>query len=407
MAVFEWRGINAHGKEIRGVRDADSLKALRAVLRKEGILLTQAIESSSTTKAKGKEIDLGKLFRRVSTLELAVATRQFATLLKSGVPLVETMTALIEQMENQELIRAFTQTRDKVKEGMSLHQALRMHSTIFPPLYVNMVEAGEASGTLEVVLARLADFLEAQAKLQGKVISALVYPIVMAAMGVLTVSIMMLTVVPKVSAIFEDFKQALPWYTRLLIGVSQFVSGYWWLILILVIGGVVAFRKWKQTPQGKARWDAFVLRSPVFGKLVLMVAMSRFARTLSTLLRSGVPLLRALEITKNIIGNHVLSQTIERASTSIREGEGIAAPLRRSGRFPPIVIHMIAVGERSGQLEDMLENVASNYDAQIESQVQALTSLLEPIMIVFMGGIAGFIAFSILMPLMKMNEFIQ
>ncbi|MCS6857272.1 MAG: type II secretion system inner membrane protein GspF [Sandaracinaceae bacterium] len=407
MAVFEWRGINAHGKEIRGVRDADSLKALRAVLRKEGILLTQAIESSSTTKAKGKEIDLGKLFRRVSTLELAVATRQFATLLKSGVPLVETMTALIEQMENQELIRAFTQTRDKVKEGMSLHQALRMHPSIFPPLYVNMVEAGEASGTLEVVLARLADFLEAQAKLQGKVISALVYPIVMAAMGVLTVSIMMLTVVPKVSAIFEDFKQALPWYTRLLIGVSQFVSGYWWLILILVIGGVVAFRKWKRTPQGKARWDAFVLRSPVFGKLVLMVAMSRFARTLSTLLRSGVPLLRALEITKNIIGNHVLSQTIERASTSIREGEGIAAPLRRSGRFPPIVIHMIAVGERSGQLEDMLENVASNYDAQIESQVQAITSLLEPIMIVFMGGIAGFIAFSILMPLMKMNEFIQ
>lgn len=407
MAVFEWRGIDVRGKEVRGVRDADNVKVLRGLLKKDGVLLTQALEGAQAQKAKARDVDFGKMFRRVSTLDVAMATRQFATLLKSGVPLVESMSALIDQMENPELKTALTQTRDKVNEGSSLHEALKVHSAIFPPIYVNMVEAGEASGTLEAVLARLADFLEGQAKLQGKVTAALAYPAFMALMGMGTVAIMMVVVVPKVTAIFEDFEQALPWYTRLLIFTSDIVTNYWWALITMMVVGVLYFRRWRATTEGRAKWDSFVLRAPLFGKLILMVSVARFSRTLATLLKAGVPLLRAMEITRNVLGNVELMKVIEEAAGSIREGESIAQPLKRSGKFPPIVTHMIAIGERSGQLEEMLENVATSYDAQVEARVQMMTSLLEPLMIVMMGGISGFIAFSILMPLMRMNEFIN
>lgn len=407
MAVFEWRGLNPKGREVKGVRDADNLKILRALLKKEGILLTSALEESVAKKVNARNIDLGRYFRRVSTLDLAMMTRQFATLLKSGVPLVESMSALIDQMESPELKNALTQTRDRVNEGSSLHDSLRQHPTVFPVLYVNMVEAGEASGTLEVVLARLADFLESQSKLNNKVAAALAYPIFMALMGMVTITIMMVVVVPKVTSIFEDFQQALPWYTRVLIFSSDIFVNYWWLLISLTAGGVYAFRRWRATPDGRASWDRRILKLPMFGKLLMMVAVARFSRTLSTLLKSGVPLLRAMEITRNVLGNVELMRVIEEAAASIREGESIAAPLKRSGKFPPIVTHMIAIGERSGQLEEMLENVAIAYDAQVESRVATMTALLEPMMIVVMGGISGGIAFSILMPLMRINEFVQ
>ncbi|MBZ0118627.1 MAG: type II secretion system inner membrane protein GspF [Sandaracinaceae bacterium] len=406
MASFEWRGISAAGKETKGLREADNPKALRLLLRKEGILVTQVVEESVARQKKAREIDLGRFFRRVNALDVALATRQLATLLKSGVPLVESLGALTEQLDKPELKRAFTQTRDKVNEGTSFADALGEHAAIFPALYVNMVAAGEASGTLEVVLARLADFLERQAKLRNKVTSALAYPGFMALMGVVVVTIMMVVVVPKVTAIFESFEQALPWYTRALIFVSDAFAGFWWLFLIVIVGAVVGFVQWKKTEKGRARWDRWVLDMPLFGKLALMVAVSRFTRTLATLLQSGVPLLNAMEITRNVLGNVELMRVIEEARTSIREGESIAAPLKRSGRMPPIVTHMIAVGERSGQLEEMLENVAESYDSQVEARVQTMTALLEPMLIVVLGGMSGGIAFAILMPLMRINEFV-
>jgi general secretion pathway protein F len=407
MAVYEWRGLSPTGREVKGVRDADNPKLLRTLLKKEGILLTSALEESVAKKANARNIDLFRYFRRVSTLDLAMMTRQFATLLKSGVPLVESMSALIDQMESPELKNALTQTRDRVNEGSSLHEALRQHPSVFPVLYVNMVEAGEASGTLEVVLSRLADFLESQSKLNNKVASALAYPLFMALMGLVTITIMMVVVVPKVTSIFEDFQQALPWYTRVLIFSSDVFVNYWWLLISLVALAVYTFRRWRASPEGRASWDRRILKLPLFGKLLMMVAVARFSRTLSTLLKSGVPLLRAMEITRNVLGNVELMRVIEEASSSIREGESIAAPLKRSGKFPPIVTHMIAIGERSGQLEEMLENVAIAYDAQVETRVATMTALLEPMMIVVMGGISGGIAFSILMPLMRINEFVQ
>jgi general secretion pathway protein F len=468
MAVFEYRGIlSTNGKAVHGVRDADNAKSLRAVLKREGILLTNAHEEVKASA--GKKGDAGggfELFNRVSLDDVAMMTRQLATLVGAGIPLVEAVGALIEQMEKLQLKRVLTQVVDRLNEGSSLAKALEAHPRVFPNLYTSMVAAGEASGNLEGVLERLSDFLESQSKLRGKVGAALAYPALMLVIGSALITVMMVVVVPKVTAIFESMDRALPWYTEALIGTSHFISSNQMLgfvvsmvtftftrsalrdykesertrhlayvILSLVTGamlilcafaveslgayavGVVAglfaglgiawLIAWVATPEGRASKDGAMLKLPIVGPLVRMLAVSRFARTLATLLRSGVPLLKAMEIVKNVLDNGKLEKVIETAAGSIREGESIAGPLKRSGDFPPIVTHMIAVGERSGQLEQMLENVSRAYDSQVETRVQALTSLLEPLMIVFMGGGVGFIAFAILMPLIQMNEFIQ
>ncbi len=406
MAVYAWRGVNAAGKAVKGVRDADSPKQLRALLKKDGVLVTELLESSEAAKKRGREIDLKRMFNRVGTREIAVSTQQLAVLLRSGIPLVEALTALIDQLDQPELKAAFTDTRDKVNEGISFADALRNHPKYFEDLYVNMVAAGEASGTLEAVLQRLSEFLDAQAKLKSKVQSALAYPLFMAFASTIIIGVMMTVVVPKVTSIFQDFNQSLPWYTELLIWSSDMISGYWWLIFTLIGGGIWYFRRWRATEEGRKKWDRFELKIPLFGQLFLMVAVARFSRTLSTLLTSGVPVLRAMEITRNVLGNTELMRVVDEARNSVREGEGLAKPLRASKRFPPIVTHMIAIGEKSGQLEEMLEHVALAYDQQVEVRVAAMTSLLEPLIIVVMGGVSGGIAFSILMPLLQINEFV-
>jgi general secretion pathway protein F len=469
MAVFEYRGIlSASGKHVRGVRDADNGRTLRAVLKREGILLTSSREEKGARAGVrgGAAQAQGSLFRRVSMADVSMMTRQLATLVAAGIPLVEAVGALIEQMDKLELKRVLTQIVDRLNEGSSLATALEAHSKVFSKLYVSMVAAGEASGTLESVLERLADFLESQSKLRGKVGAALAYPALMMVIGTGLITVMMVVVVPKVTAIFDSMDQALPWYTQALIGTSHFLASSAMLGFVLsaltfnltrtalrdykenertqqrvyaalalglgtllvvaafaveslgqyalgVGGGVVIglgaswLQAWLATPEGRISKDAFLLRMPIVGPLLRMLAVSRFARTLATLLRSGVPLLKAMEIVRNVLDNAKLEKVIETAAGSIREGESIAGPLKRSGDFPPIVTHMIAVGERSGQLEQMLENVARAYDSQVETRVQALTSLLEPLMIVVMGGGVGFIAFAILMPLIQMNEFVQ
>ncbi|KPK51143.1 MAG: type II secretion system protein GspF [Myxococcales bacterium SG8_38_1] len=407
MAVYAYKGVDARGKSVKGVRDADSPKALRGVLKRDGVLATEILEQSEAARKAARDIDFGKLFRRVSQLDVAIATRQLSVLLRSGVPLVEALSALIEQLDHPELKNAFTDTRNQVNEGSTLADALKAHPKIFPSLYINMVSAGEASGTLEEVLGRLAEFLDDQTRLQSKVRGALAYPIVMAVVVVLILFLMMSVVVPKVTAIFENFNQTLPWYTRLLIFVSDIFSNYWWLLAALLVGGIYWFRRWLATDEGRRKWDLFILEVPLFGPLLIMVAVARFSRTLATLLASGVPVLTAMDITRNVLGNTELMRVVEDARESVREGEGIAKPLRQGERFPPIVTHMIAVGERTGQLEEMLIHVADAYDQQIEVRVGALTSILEPLLIVVMGAVVGGIAFAILMPLLQLNEMIQ
>jgi general secretion pathway protein F len=407
MAVFQWQGIDAAGKDVKGIRDADNARLLRTMLRKEGILATAIEEEGAARTRTRREIDFRAFFQRVSVQDVGIVTRQLATLLRSGVPLVEALSAIIEQADQPRLGAALTQIRDKVNEGTSLADALRLHPTIFEDLYVNMVAAGESSGTLDTVLDRLADHLDASATLRTKVFSALAYPAFMVVFGFAVIALLMVVVVPKVTSIFEGFNATLPWYTRTLIFVSNSIASFWWLMLLAFGGAIYWFRRWRATEKGRSTWDRRVLKVPVMGHLVLMVALARFSRTLSTLLASGVPLLTAMDITRNVLGNAELMRVVEDARGSIREGESIAAPLKRSGAFPPIVTQMIAIGERSGQLEQMLGHVAIAYENQVDARLATLTSLLGPVMIVVMGVMAGSIALSILLPLMQINEFVQ
>jgi general secretion pathway protein F len=422
---FAYTGIDDRGRTKRGTIDADDLKEVRQLLRKQGVYLDAATPLAkggerkagpAETKAGDGEVSLptfrklGKSLKRLASSPAAavsVSTRQLSTLLKAGIPLVDGLNALLDQLDNEDLQAAFTTVRDRVNEGISLATALADHPRLFPPLYVNMVAAGEASGTLDAVLVRLADFTENQVRLRNKVTSALAYPAFMAMMGVVILGVLMVVVIPKVTAIFDDFQRALPWYTSLLIAVSDFVGSFWWLIALVSGGAGYAFVRWTRTPEGAYKFDAFKLRMPVFGGLVQMVAVARFTRTLATLLASGVALLKAMDIVKNVLGNKVLEAVITEATTSIKEGESIADPLKRSGRFPPLVTHMIAIGERSGELESMLEAIANSYDSAVEGRLAVLTSLLEPVLIVVMGSGAGAIVFSILMPLMQLSDFAQ
>jgi general secretion pathway protein F len=409
MAVFEYKGVQvSSGKPVKGYRDAENPRALRLVLRKDGILLTSAQEDAGRgAKAKKGQIDLLAPLRRVSTAEVAVMTRQLATLVRAGIPLVESIGALTEQLEKEQFVKVMSEVQASLKAGTSFAKSLEQHPRIFPPLYVNMVAAGEASGMLEAVLERLADFMEGQARLKGKVMAALAYPVLMLIFGTGIVGLLMVTVVPKVTTIFENLGHALPWYTRLLIFTSEVVSGFWWLIILSVVGGISWFRKWKAKPAGRLRWDTLRLSFPIFGRLTLLVSVARFSRTLATLLASGVQLLQAMEIGRNVLENAKLEGVVSEAIGSIREGESISEPLKRSKAFPPMVTHMIAVGEKSGQLEEMLENVSRAYEADVDTKVAALTSILEPLMILALGGVVGFIVMAILMPLMQMNTMVQ
>lgn len=413
MPVFEYRGLNEGGKQVVGLKEADSPKSLRGLLRKDGVYLTEVVgELDAARAAKGaptpRSIDLGKVVRgRITTEDVAITTRQLATLLGAGVALVEALTALVDQVEKDRLKRVLSDVKQRVNEGSSLADALAQHQKVFGALYVNMIRAGEHSGALDAVLIRLADFTEGQAKLRQKILGTLLYPVIMVAVGGGILVLLMTVVVPKVTKIFESMKATLPWTTRFLIWTSNTLQQWWFVIFPLMAAAITAFVWWTRSPKGKPVWDRRVLKFPIFGSIIRMVTVARFARTLATLLKSGVPLLAAMDIVKAVMTNTVMADVVEKARDSIREGESIANPLRRSGEFPPLVYHMVAIGERSGQLEDMLLSVANSYESQVDVRVGALTSLLEPILIVMMGAIIAFVAFSILMPILQVNTAIR
>ncbi len=404
MAVFKFKGITASGKAVKAIRDAESLRALHNILRKEGIFPTEIEQQKDGETKQSRDIDLKRLTGRISTRELSVVTRQLATLLNAGVTLVESLSALVEQTDNEKFKLVLSAVKQRVNEGSSLADAMAQHLKVFPELYCNMVRAGESSGALDVVLSRLADFTENQAKLRSKIIGTLTYPAIMVVIGTAILTVLMVVVIPKITKIFEDRKASLPIPTKVLLGIADFLKEYWWLIFIILTLAFIGLIRYVKTEKGRKRWDRFLLDMPVAGKILRMLSISRFSNTLSTLLKSGVPLLQAMNIVRNIVNNQILAEAIDNARDSIKEGESIAAPLKRSGEFPPLVIHMIAVGERSGQLEEMLNSVAVNYQDQAENQISALTTLLEPLMIVIMGGAVGFMVVSILLPIMQLNE---
>jgi general secretion pathway protein F len=405
MPVFEFKALDSRGKAVQGLREAESPKTLRSTLRREGVFLTEVLGEQQAKEQASREVNVKRwMLGRVSATDLSIATRQLAVLVSAGIPLVEALSALIEQVEHERLKRVVSDVRQRVNEGASLADAMAIHPRVFTGLYVNMIRAGEHSGALEVVLVRLADFTESQARLRSKIMGTMAYPVAMVGIGSVILGILFSVVIPKITKIFDDTKITLPWTTKILIGFSSFVHDYWWALGALLALAIWGFFHWKRTTAGRARWDRMVLGFWVFGPLIRHIAIGRFARTLATLLKSGVPLLTAMDIVRNIVGNSRLAEVIEQARDAIREGESIAAPLKRSGEFPPLVYHMVSVGERSGALEEMLANVAKAYEDQVETTIGALTSLLEPAMIVGMGAVVAFIVFSVLMPILQINN---
>lgn len=401
MPVFAYKGISAQGKKVSGVLDGESLKAVKLRLKKDGVVVLEISEASAARTLSGRQIGFGA--GRVRVRDLANATRQLATLLSSGLPLMDSLGVLVEQEESPGLKAALSSVRDDVREGSSLADALRSNPKAFSPLYVNMVSAGEASGTLEITLERLADFLEEQVRFRGRLAAALAYPALMTIIGMGVLFFLFSFVLPRVVGMFEDMKRQLPLVTLMLLGIVDFISRFWWLMVIFAAAGFYYLKRYFDTPSGRERLDAMLLKAPVFGNLIRMIAVSRFARTLGILLQGGVPALTALDIVKNVVGNTVLAAAIQRARESVREGESIADPLRRSGLFPPVVVQMAAVGERSGELEKMLLKVADSFDRAVESRITALMSLMEPVIILVMGAIIGFIVIAILLPILQMS----
>ncbi len=409
MPNFSYRGVNNQGKNISGVIDAESDKAARVKLRKMGIFPTEVGREGSLTKTRGglrlsTNIDVGKYFQKISGKDLATMARQLATLVGAHVPIVDSLTALVDQTTNPKLKSTLLDIKEKVIQGGRLSDAVASHPKIFSPIFSSMIAAGEAAGSLDIVLQRLAELTEKSAALKSKILGALMYPMIMGFVGISLMTFLMVYVVPKVTKIFDDVKATLPLPTRILMWVSYTLVDYWYIVLFLIVAIVFGLRKYFKTPKGRYFFDKMSLQIPIFGNLFRLVAVSRFSRTLSTMLASGVELLKAMDIVKNIMQNTLLIEVIENTKNSVREGESIAEPLKRSGHFPPLVTHMISIGEKTGQLETMLLRVADSYDGQVETTVSSLTSLLEPLMILMMGAGVGFIVMSIMLPILKLNE---
>jgi general secretion pathway protein F len=421
MPVYEYAGLDTRGKKTTGLVDADTSKAARIKLRKQGVFTTSIAEGkggvaairTSTRKVGGggsakdklsKEIDFGQLFIRINVQDLSLATRQLSALLSAGIPLVECLGALSEQVDKERFRIILREIREKVNEGSTLGDALGAYPKVFNNLYVNMVRAGEQAGALEHVLSRLADYTEATVELRGKVMASLTYPAVMLAVAGAVITFLMAYVVPKITKLFKARQAELPWITEVVLFVSDALKAYWWAFLIVGIVGTLAFGRYYRTEDGRLKVDRTLLKVPVLGGLLRMIAIARITSTLATLMDSGVPLLNAMGIVKNIVNNVVLKAAVGDARDAVREGEPMNRPLARSGEFPPMVVHMIAVGERTGELADMLGRIAKTYESQVNRRLATLTALLEPLMILVMGGVVFVIALAILLPMLDIQN---
>jgi general secretion pathway protein F len=405
MPVYDYKGLTPQGASKIGIVDADSPREARLKLRSQNVLVT---EIAAREAAKKVDVAHAPLFRfrrsRKGKREIPVVTRQLATLLKAGIPLAQSLSALIEQAGIPDLEAALRDVRERVTQGLGFAEALAFHPHYFGDLYVNMVKAGEAAGNLDAVLDRLADYLQKQSALRAKVSAALAYPIVMLVIGVLVVVILMSAVVPKIMKVVEASKQTLPVTTRLLRSGSAFFAQWWWAMLGIVVGLALLHRALMRGAEYRYRVDKLKLRMPILGDLFRKAAVSRFAVSMSTLLKSGVPVLEALTIVKDVVHNGVIARVLDTVHDRIIEGTDIATPIKKSGVFPPVVGYMIAVGEQTGQLEELLDRIAETYDEEVAVQTQKVTSLLEPILIVFMAVVVGFIVVSVMQPILRISD---
>lgn len=400
MPLYQYKGLDKTGKDAKGEINTESIIAAKAKVKSMGIMLVD-IKEKKTKSSSGGSLSLMK---KVSIQDLSLMTRQLATLVKAKIQIVEALAALEEQVENDHLRIVLSEIKRDVNEGSSLAKGMSKHPKVFSNVYVNMVEAGEASGTLEIVLLRLADFTEAQLKLKNKISSAMMYPIIMMVIGFAMINAIFIFVIPKLSQIFTSMKKELPLPTKMVINMSSFMQNYWWAVIIFLVLAFFGTRKYINSPGGEKVWHALQLKLPILGNLVKMINVSRFCSTLATLLNSGVPILTAMNIVKNLVPNVHMKAAIDDSKSAVSEGGSMANALKQSGHYPAMVTHMITLGEKSGELEEMLGIVSENYEDQVNSKIAGLTSLLEPLMMVFMGLTVGFIVMAVVVPMMDMTS---
>lgn len=406
MPIFEYEAIDTAHKRRRGIVDADSPREARLKLRRERLYVTTISEASKkrprTLAIRGVSgVDYPNKQRNE---QIAAVTRQMASLLNAGIPLAEALRMVIEQAPDRKIEAVFRDIREKVTQGVSLGDAVLQHPAYFTKLYANMVRAGESSGALPSVMMRLANFLQTQSRLQNKVGAALIYPAIMVVVGIVVVSILMIAVVPKITQLLAARGQDLPLPTQILISVSRFFASYWPFLILGALGLVVAFQVFVNSERGGLLWDKFKLKVPVFGDLMRKQSVARFSTTLATLLRSGVPALEAINITKDVVDNRVLSRALTEVHDHVLEGADISTPMKMTEAFPPMVAYMVGVGEQAGNLDEMLERIADTYDEEVDLATQKLTSLLEPLIIVVLAVIVAGIVVSIVLPLMQLQR---
>lgn len=406
MAVYQYKAIIKNtGKTTRGVIDADGIAQARRKLREQDLYPTDITEDTSGgggTAAAG----MGGRFvsrGRVSGRDIALMTRQLAVLLRAGMSVLEALNALIDQTSRMRLRATIYEVRDKVNSGQTLGDSLADHPRIFSDLYVNMVRAGEVSGTLEQVLLRLADILERQSKLRSQIISTLAYPAFMGFFAVGIVVFLIMVIVPRITRMFERQETALPALTQGLISFSEFTSNYWWVIILFFLASFGLFRFWVSRPEGRKKWDRLKLSFPLYGNLHLKLVCARFARTMGTMLQSGLMVLPALEVVNSILGNAFIQNCMDDVKVGVRRGRDLAQPLKETGLFPPMMIHMIELGQRSGEIEGMLIQVADTFDEDVRLTIDALVALIEPIIIIAMGLVVAVLVLAILLPIFQMS----
>ena len=396
--VFLWEGKSRQGNVQKGEISANNKEEVMALLRKQNI-------TPVTVSAKSREIKLSFGQPKVTDKDIVILTRQLATMIDAGLPLVQCLEILGSQTENKTLAKVIVQVRSDVESGATFADALKKHPKVFDNLYVNMVAAGEAGGILDTILGRLAAYMEKFAKIKRQIKSAMIYPSVILFVAVAVVALLLVVVVPMLAAMFKEAGQALPLPTRIVIAFSDFLKGWGGLILLLsIVGTIFGIRKWRKTDAGLRTTDRIAMKIPVMGSLVIRVAVAKFTRTLGTLMTSGVPILEGLIIVAKTAGNKVVEEAIMQTRQSVSEGKTLAEPLTKAKIFPPMVTQMISVGEATGALDNMLNKIADFYDEEVDSAVAALTSMLEPMLMIFLGTTVGFVIIAMYMPIFQMGS---
>lgn len=408
MPTYVFKGRNRLGEVIVGERMADSREILRQLLRREQVILT-------SVKEKGREVAVPKIGggrKKVKAKELAIFTRQFSVMIDAGLPLVQCLEILAQQQENKFFAMVLTQIRQDVEEGSTLSAAMGRHVKVFDQLFVNMIDAGEAGGILDLILQRLSTYIEKIVKLRRDVVSALIYPAAVIVIAVAVIAVIMVFVIPSFQNIFTGLLgpgEQLPLPTRIVVGISDFLAGIGGLVILgAIIGAVVGLRAYYKTPKGRRVVDKVTLKIPIIGQILRKIAVARFSRTLATLLSSGVPILQSLEITARTAGNTVIEDAIQKVRVGVERGESVVEPLKASDVFPNMVSQMIGIGEQTGALDAMLGKIADFYEQEVDSAIASLLTLIEPVMIGFLGVTIGSIVIAMYLPLFtligKMSE---